>query len=57
MVLLAAILGVLLLVVTDARSALWALAGAVAGTVAVGLWTIGVMLVGDGVGLFATGGP
>jgi hypothetical protein len=42
-----------MLVVTDARSALWALAGATAGTVLVALWTIAVMLFGDGVGLFA----
>ncbi|MDP9344652.1 MAG: undecaprenyl/decaprenyl-phosphate alpha-N-acetylglucosaminyl 1-phosphate transferase [Actinomycetota bacterium] len=56
MVLLAAMLGVLLLVVTDSRSALWALGGAIAGTVLVGVWTLGVMLVGNGVGLFASAG-
>jgi len=53
MIVLLAILAVLMLVVTDARSALWTLGGATAGTVVVAVWTVGVMLVGDGVELFA----
>jgi UDP-GlcNAc:undecaprenyl-phosphate GlcNAc-1-phosphate transferase len=53
LIVLAAMLAVLVLVITHARSALWAICGATAGAVVVAAWTIGVMLFGDGVGLFA----
>jgi UDP-GlcNAc:undecaprenyl-phosphate GlcNAc-1-phosphate transferase len=55
MIVLVAMLAVLLLVVTDTASATWAVAGAIAGTLVVGLWTVGVMVAGDGVQLFAFG--
>ena len=55
MVLLGAILAAALLIVPDTRGAAWALGGAVAGTVVVGLWSVGVMLAGEGVALFSNG--
>ncbi|MBW3609548.1 MAG: undecaprenyl/decaprenyl-phosphate alpha-N-acetylglucosaminyl 1-phosphate transferase, partial [Actinobacteria bacterium] len=55
MIVLAAMLGVLVLVVSDTRSAVFALGGAVTGTVLVGVWTLALMLAGDGVELFRNG--
>jgi UDP-GlcNAc:undecaprenyl-phosphate GlcNAc-1-phosphate transferase len=54
-IVLTAMLGVLLLIVGDTRSAAWGLGGAVAGTVFVGGWTIAHMVLGAGVDLFLGG--
>jgi UDP-GlcNAc:undecaprenyl-phosphate GlcNAc-1-phosphate transferase len=55
LIVLTAMLAVLLLVVTDTRGAIWALGGAVAGPVIVGLWSLGTMIAGQGTELFAFG--
>ena len=49
------LLGLLVLLIRDLRTALWALGSVTAGTLAVALWTVGTMLFGDGPGLFAAG--
>lgn len=48
-------LAVAVLLVTDTRRALWALGGAVAGTLVVALWSVGAMLLGLGADLFQVG--